>query len=298
VPRLLLLVALGLVLFIAAETPALVGAEELGTAALEVRAQAFSPADQLIGFLVTPAVAGLLFALGLLLVLADLVSAGFGLTGLLGVGLLALFFWAHMLAGTAGWEGAALVTIGLLLVAAELLVIPGFGVAGMLGLLALGAGLFLSVTGGRVVSSSDLARVTTTLGIATAGFLGGAVLLLRYLPRLGRLHGLILQAQVGIPGAVPTRQRWPWLEGARLEAHSAHEAENRASLLGATGVAASYLRPGGIADIEGTRVDVVTEGEYIPAGAPIEIIADEGYRRVVRRLHTVLAVRQEGDSHG
>jgi len=46
----------------------------------------------------------------------------------------------------------------------------------------------------------------------------------------------------------------------------------------------SDLRPGGFALIDGQRVDVVTQGDYIPAGEPVEIILDEGYRRVVRRL--------------
>ena len=55
------------------------------------------------------------------------------------------------------------------------------------------------------------------------------------------------------------------------------------SLLGATGVALSDLRPGGFARIRDARVDVITRGEYIPAGEPIEVVADEGYRRVVRR---------------
>nr|PZN18850.1 MAG: hypothetical protein DIU80_22390 [Chloroflexota bacterium] len=118
---------------------------------------------------------------------------------------------------------------------------------------------------------------------------GGGWLWGRPLPGMGRLQGLNLQAQVGIPGAVQPRRRWTWLEGARLEAHSAPGSAERPSLLGATGIARSYLRPGGIAEIEGTRVDVVTEGEYLPAGTPIEVIADEGYRRVVRRL------RADGD---
>jgi membrane-bound serine protease (ClpP class) len=49
-------------------------------------------------------------------------------------------------------------------------------------------------------------------------------------------------------------------------------------------VALSDLRPSGIASIDGERVDVVTEGEHISEGEPIEVMLDEGYRRVVRRL--------------
>ena len=260
-----------------------------GLAGADVREQQLSLAEQIVRVLTSPAIAGLLVALGLLLLLADLLTAGFGLAGTVGIGLLALFFWGHMLAGLAGWEGVALVAVGLLLLAAELFVIPGFGAAGVLGFIALAAGLFISLIGGQVITGQDLARAGLTLAIAAGALVAGGVLLVRHLPRMGRLQGLILQAQVGIPGAVQPRRRWTWLEGARLEAHSAPGSAERPSLLGATGIARSYLRPGGIAEIEGTRVDVVTEGEYLPAGTPIEVIADEGYRRVVRRL------RADGD---
>jgi membrane-bound serine protease (ClpP class) len=117
----------------------------------------------------------------------------------------------------------------------------------------------------------------------------------RYLPRTARLQGLILRAQVGLPGAVPPRRRWPWLEGARLEPSGPTGGADRPSLLGATGIARSYLRPGGVAEIEGARVDVVTEGEYVPAGTPIEVIADEGYRRVVRPVRPVPHAQREGE---
>jgi membrane-bound serine protease (ClpP class) len=53
--------------------------------------------------------------------------------------------------------------------------------------------------------------------------------------------------------------------------------------LGRRGTAVSPLRPAGIADLEGERVDVVSQGEYIDAGAPIEVVGVEGNRVVVRR---------------
>ena len=61
--------------------------------------------------------------------------------------------------------------------------------------------------------------------------------------------------------------------------------DERLLLDGHRGVALSYLRPAGIAEIDGHRVDVVTEGEYIAAGDRIEVLRDDGYRRVVRRVH-------------
>jgi membrane-bound serine protease (ClpP class) len=53
--------------------------------------------------------------------------------------------------------------------------------------------------------------------------------------------------------------------------------------MGKQGRAWSPLRPAGIADIEGHRVDVVSEGELIEAGQPIEVIRVDGNRIVVKR---------------
>ena len=53
------------------------------------------------------------------------------------------------------------------------------------------------------------------------------------------------------------------------------------SLRGMTGVAASFLRPAGVAQIDGKRVDVLTEGEFIAAGTPVRVTRVEGARMFV-----------------
>ncbi len=52
--------------------------------------------------------------------------------------------------------------------------------------------------------------------------------------------------------------------------------------IGKHGVALSFLRPSGVAEIDGDRVDVITEGEYVPAGTPIVVLEIEGNHLVVR----------------
>jgi membrane-bound serine protease (ClpP class) len=49
-------------------------------------------------------------------------------------------------------------------------------------------------------------------------------------------------------------------------------------LRGKSGTAASFLRPAGVASIEGHRVDVLTQGEFIPAGTPVRVVRVEGAR--------------------
>ncbi len=56
------------------------------------------------------------------------------------------------------------------------------------------------------------------------------------------------------------------------------------ALLGRNGTAETYLRPAGMADIDGERVDVLTAGEFIAQGTPITVVRVEGARIFVEPL--------------
>jgi membrane-bound serine protease (ClpP class) len=273
--------------------------ERAGLAGVTVVDTRIQFAERLVRFLTNPIIASLLISLGSLMILLDLFSAGFGVLGFTGIGMLATFFWGHFLAGLAGWEGVALVALGIVLLAVEAFVVPGFGVAGVLGIAALLGGMFMSVLGGEIVSDEALLRAGYTVGLAFVIILAGGALLLTFLPQASRFKGLVLQSQVGIPDAVLSettvkRRRRFWraerpedrLQPATTPPATSRPAETatRLSLTGARGVALSDLRPGGFALINNDRVDVVTRGDFIPAGSEVEVVADEGYRRVVRRI--------------
>jgi membrane-bound serine protease (ClpP class) len=136
-------------------------------------------------------------------------------------------------------------------------------VAGILGILALVGGLSLSLVGAGTTWEAVVAavgRVALSVLIALAGFF----ILLKFLPRLPFGRQLILDTGLGAltTGAAPDDNR---------------------RFLGQRGTAASPLRPAGIADFQGERVDVVSRGEYIESGEAIEVIQVEGNRIVVRR---------------
>jgi membrane-bound serine protease (ClpP class) len=247
-------------------------------------------AENIVRFLTNPVVASLLIAAGLLLILGGLLGDGTGLASAAGLGLLAVFFWGHMLAGLAGWEGIVLVILGLLLLGLEIFVIPGFGVAGILGILSLATGLFLSLIGGEIVTSEDLLRAGSTVAVALLMMVGGGIVLLWFLPRTAASGAFVLRARLGTSDGQPEQPRPNRLATALLpgpaaaKARRGHGPVDAQSLVGATGVAISDLRPAGFARIGDERIDVVTTGDYISAGHPIEVVSDEGYRRVVRRL--------------
>jgi membrane-bound serine protease (ClpP class) len=227
----------------------------------------------LAGVLTMPWVAGLLFSLGVLLIVGEFLTEQFLGLGLLGLGALALVFWGNSVAGSAGWLGLGLIALGLVLLAVELFALPGFGLVGAAGIAALLGGLFVTVAGADSPARDALGRGLTATGVATLGFIGGGAALLWALPRLAARRGLVLQATVDqlVPAfALPSAESFA--------------AERPLSLLWATGEALSDLRPGGFALIDGQRVDVITRGEVIPRGARVEVVADEGYRRIVRRL--------------
>ena len=69
---------------------------------------------------------------------------------------------------------------------------------------------------------------------------------------------------------------------ARTEDGFQAAADEYASLVGSRGVAVSALRPSGIAEVEGQRVPVVTEGGFVPAGATVAVVSAKGSRVVVR----------------
>ncbi len=58
--------------------------------------------------------------------------------------------------------------------------------------------------------------------------------------------------------------------------------EGLESWVGKKGAALTTLRPAGMIEIEGKRVDVVTEGEYLSRSTPVEVIRVDGNRIVVR----------------
>ena len=244
--------------------------EQLGLGGAEVRRASPNWAEHVVRFLTHPVVSSLLMTIGMLGIIVGVRTGGFGIAGGAGVASLALFFWGHWLVQLAGWEELLLAGIGVILLAAELFVIPGFGVAGVLGILAIVGALLLSLVGAGDTSQVLMiaaGRVVFSLLIA----LTASLVILRYLPRLPFGRRLILEAGLG----------------AGQEFGSAPDSDRR--WLGKKGRASSLLRPAGIAVIEGERVDVVSEGELIDAGQFVEVTRVDGNRIVVRQVTNINA---------
>jgi membrane-bound serine protease (ClpP class) len=220
-------------------------------------------AESLVRFLTNPVVAPLLLSLGVLGLIIEIKTPTFGLAGAAGLTMLALFFGSRFIIGLAGMEEFILLGAGVVLLGVEAFVIPGFGIAGIAGIAAIGSSIFLSLLPSFATAAdiSAAAGILSVTGIAIV-LIGWA--LIRHLPGSGRFtrSGLLLSDSTS-----------------RETGYSS--ALVRSELLGASGVAVTDLRPAGVAKIGDERVDVVADSEWIEAGTPVRVIRSEGYRQVV-----------------
>jgi membrane-bound serine protease (ClpP class) len=221
-------------------------------------------AEQIVRFLTNPLVSPLLLSLGVLGLVLEIKSGAFGLGGLVSLASLGLFFGSSFLLGLAGWEEVLLLGLGVIALAVEAFVLPGFGVAGFLGIGAIAAAMLLALMG-AAPTTGDVVQALAILGASLVITAAVVYAWLRHLPTSDRFGGLFLR-------------------GGMTQAEGYISAAPRTDLVGQEGVAVTDLRPAGTATIAGERVDVVTEGEFVTQGSTVRVLRSEGYRHVVRGL--------------
>jgi membrane-bound serine protease (ClpP class) len=220
-------------------------------------------AEGLVRFFTHPMVAPMLLSLGFLALLIELKTPAFGMAGVFGAICLGLFFGSHYLVGLAGKEELLLLAGGVALIGIEMFVLPGFGVAGITGLIAVLGSVYLSLVT-HLSSDADMSQAAGMLSAAILIVILGAWAILRALPRSGRFSksGVLLGHATDRPSGYISNPI-------------------REELVGLTGVALTDLRPAGAAQVGDERVDVVAEGSFISAGTPVRVVKSEGYRHVV-----------------
>lgn len=193
---------------------------------------------------------GLLLTVGMLGLLIEMQTMH-GIAGLIGVGSLALFFGSHVYAGFSNGLVAVLAILGLIGILWELHVVPGHGLPGILGAGALLVAILFAF--GTPFFFVGVETIATAIVLTVIVF----SLTVRVVPENAWAHRLALAAAQGPEYVASADYR---------------------DLRGRSGTAVSFLRPAGIASIEGQRVDVLTEGEFIAQGTPIRVVRVEGAR--------------------
>ncbi|MDA0991445.1 MAG: hypothetical protein O3A51_11925 [Verrucomicrobia bacterium] len=215
----------------------------------------------------------ILLALGLLGVYIEFKTPGFGLPGIAGMLLLALWFWGHHIAGLAGYSELLLFTVGVFLIGLELFVIPGFGLTGIFGIGMLVTAVIMSMTQSAPVAPEDFKPTFVAIhtqgaiiefGLAMLGSVLGVVLLAKVLPKTSLFQRLVLAETIS----------------ARAGDQQTSQPVDT-SLVGAMGMTATPLHPAGIGQIGDRRYNVVSRGEYIEVRTTFRVAAVQGNRIVV-----------------
>ncbi len=238
--------------------------------------------DTAVTILNMPIVTGVLFVIGLIALYVEFSAPGIGMGGLIAGLCFALFFWSRFLGGTAGWLEVVLFIVGIAFLAVEIFIIPGFGIAGLTGLLLIFASILMA-SQHFVLPHSAIQWQTSMQSVvvlASSGllFLVAAGLLSHYFNMLPVVRSLVLET----PGTAADSSGLTE-KGAKIGANEQRRYQLQA---GDWGIADSQLRPAGKARFGEHYVDVVADGLFVEKGRPIRIIEVSGNRVVVREIES------------
>lgn len=223
--------------------------------------------EELVRFL--DSIAPILLGVGLVAIWLELKAPGVGLPGIIGVLCLATVFLSKYMVGLAEVPEMVIFAMGMMLLAVEVFVLPGFGLFGLAGVALMLVGLVLGFQDFLVPQTPyDYAELKTNLLQIFASMIGSIAamaIMLRYLPGIPLFGRLVLSAS----------------EEAAL-GYETVPVVSREDLIGKRGYALSTLRPAGRADFGGEVLDVVTQGEFIATNQTVEVVEIRGNRVVVR----------------
>ncbi len=235
--------------------------------------------DGTVTILSSPLITFLLIVIGVIGLLVELSAPGFGVGGVTSLICFGLFFWSRFLGGTAGWLEVILLLLGAGLIAAEFFVLPGFGVAGISGVVLMGAAILMAMRHQLMPESTRdvgmLGQQVLTLFACCVAVTVVALLSGKYIANSPIVKRFTL--------APPTVGQVSTVQTAMSEGLVSRNGRSLDDLaIGELGYAESPLRPGGRARFGDLLVDVLTEGEYVEPRTPVRVVSRSGLRVVVR----------------
>lgn len=225
--------------------------------------------DHIIAFLINPAVSGVLILLIIGGIYFEMQSPGIGFALLVAIVSALLFFAPLYLEGlAANWE-IGLFIVGVVLLALEIFVIPGFGVAGILGILCVIGGLALSLILNNwfdftITASEQLTRAILLVVGSAAAAVVVCVILGKSLLRSPLFRQLVLEDE--------QRSHMGYVSG-----------KQALDLLNKKGVCSTDLRPSGKVEIDGQWYDAVALDGFVEKGRSVYVVKQENYNIFVRK---------------
>ena len=213
--------------------------------------------DYILRFLINPAVLSALISIGIIGVYIELKTPGFGIGGVISIIAFSIFFFAQVFVGESGFLAPAIFFLGIVLLAIEIFVIPGFGITGILGILGIVAGIFMSF------GINNIAQATLVVFVSLIADIILIIILARFILKSKGFKNIVA------------------LETDTAGYHSSVSYDN---LLGCEGITDTFFRPSGNIIINDKKYDAITEGEFINKGAKIKVILVEGNKIVIKEI--------------
>ncbi len=199
----------------------------------------------------------ILLTLGFIGIIVEFFTPGFGMGGVISLSAFTLYFGGLLFAGFSSWVILAVFLIGIILLLVEMFV-PGFGVPGILGIIA----IFASI----ILASSSIEQALMSIVIAILLTIIAGVLIFKFAPRNNKFFDRItLSTSLSTKGGYISTADY-------------------SEYVGKTGVAISPLRPSGSIEIDGRKLDAVSEGDFIERDEQIKVIKVEGSRIIVKKI--------------
>jgi membrane-bound serine protease (ClpP class) len=202
--------------------------------------------EKIMGIISNPYASSLLLIIAFSALIFEALTPGFALGGTVGIITLLIFFAGHIFTGSIGAGIVILFIIGIILILAEIFIIPGFGIAGISGIAVVLASLFFIFPNSSIAVNVLLAVVLFTLVI-----------------------GILMVKKFG------TSRFWQKIS---LDNSSENDYLNQEA------VTLSKLRPAGTIKVGEERIDAVSEGSFIEKGKKVKVVSVSGSRVVVRKI--------------
>ena len=238
----------------------------LGISNATIRSAKENWSENFVRFLTNPVVASLLTTFGFLGILFELQSPGWGIPGTFGAVCLALSLGASYIVRLATMTDFLIIFVGVLLLLVEVLLIPGFGLAGLSGIGILLWGLYELLLPDVPVGQEIHSMVLTGFTIGIIGGIIGFILLFKLMTKTEFWQKLtspnVQEKEKGYSSSIGLED-----------------------LTGEEGITDTDLRPSGWVNVGDQRIFVVTEGSYINKNEKVKILSVDGNRVVVRKIN-------------
>ncbi|WDV44530.1 NfeD family protein [Clostridiaceae bacterium M8S5] len=209
--------------------------------------------NTIVSILSNPFIVMLLIVLGFIGLIAEIFTPGFGIGGTLAILCFGLYFWGGVVAGNSGYAAVIMFVVGIVLLLIEL-VIPGFGVPGVGGLIS----------------------IVVSILLASESVMHGVI----YLVSAFLTSGLFIFIMVKYGQKSPMFNKLV-LTKSQDDSYTSSKAD--INLIGKEGIVVASLRPAGTIKIDESRIDAVSEGQFIKKGSIVEVTKIEGRRIVVKK---------------